>query len=92
APANYDAALSAASRDSSNGNLVKRKSAALRGHAAARKGSVTVSGQARPTRAGVPSNYDAKLDATTFLWADARTPTATLAPIKRQKLAETAAR
>ncbi|MCX7069428.1 MAG: M36 family metallopeptidase [Gammaproteobacteria bacterium] len=92
APTNYDAALSAASRDSSNGSLVKRKSAALRGHAPGRKGSVTVSSQARPTRAGIPSNYDAKLDATTFLWADARTPTAALAPIKRQKLAETAAR
>lgn len=92
APANYDAALSASSRNGNNGVVAKRKSTAQLRNAASRKGSVSVSSAAGSTRAGIKSIYDAKLDATTFLWADARTPTALLAPVKRQKLAETAAR
>ena len=92
APANYDAALSAASRNGDNGTVAKRKSAAQIRNAPVRKGSVSVTSTAKSTRAGIRSTYDAKLDATTFLWADARTPTALLAPVKSQKLAETAAR
>lgn len=92
APANYDAALSAASRNGDSSTVTHRKSAAQLRHAPVRKGSVSVSGAAATTRAGVRSTYDAKLDATTFLWADTRTSTALLTPVKRQKIAETAAR
>ncbi|MDH4459707.1 MAG: M36 family metallopeptidase [Nevskia sp.] len=92
APANFDAALSASSRNGNDGVVAKRKSTAQLRTTSGRKGSVSVSSAAGSTRAGMKSTYDAKLDATTFLWADARMPAALLAPVKRQKLAETAAR
>ena len=91
APSNYDAALSAPQRD---GTAVQRKSTARLRDTPHRRGSVSVAGAgaAKSTRAGMSSTYDARLDATTFLWADSRLPRAALLPIRAQRLAETAAR